>query len=84
MTSLDGNAVAGQLQDVFGADMTTAVGTCATCGAVGFVAEFEVYIRAPGAVVRCRACRSILVVLVSIRGVTCVDLRGLAVLERPR
>ena len=28
---LDGNAVAGLLQEVFAADMTTAIGSCATC-----------------------------------------------------
>ena len=30
---LDGNAVAGLLQEVFAAEMTTATGTCAGCGA---------------------------------------------------
>ena len=29
---LDGNAVAGLLQEVFAVEMTTAVGTCASCG----------------------------------------------------
>jgi Family of unknown function (DUF6510) len=32
---LDGNAVAGLLQEVFAVEMTTAVGTCARCGAAG-------------------------------------------------
>jgi hypothetical protein len=31
--------------------------------------------------VRCRGCDSVLMVLVTVREITCVDLRGLAVLE---
>jgi hypothetical protein len=77
-TVLDGNAIAGVLVDVFGAETTTATGTCGGCGATGVVAEFEVYLRAPGIVARCRRCGNALMVLVTIRGVTCVDLRGLA------
>jgi Family of unknown function (DUF6510) len=80
--ALDGNAIAGMLLDVFGAEMTTATGTCAACGATAQVAELAVYIRAPGTVVRCRMCDNVLLVLATIRGVTCVDLRGLAALER--
>ena len=82
MTSaLDGNAVAGLLVEVFGVELTTATGVCAGCGATGPLAETEVYLRAPGTVVRCRTCRKVLMVLVTVRGVTCVDLRGLASLH---
>jgi hypothetical protein len=77
MDALDGNAIAGQLVEVFGAEMTTATGVCASCGASGVVAELVVYLQAPGTVVRCRSCESVLMVLVSRREVTCVDLRGL-------
>ena len=35
MEPLDGNAIGGLLIDVFGADMTGAIGTCGTCGAHG-------------------------------------------------
>jgi hypothetical protein len=45
------------------------------------VAELVVYLRAPGTVVRCPACESVLMVFVDVRGVACVDLRGLAALE---
>ena len=48
MDTLDGNAIAGQLVEVFGAELTTATGVCAGCGASGVVAELEVYVRAPG------------------------------------
>jgi Family of unknown function (DUF6510) len=78
MDALDGNAIAGQLVEVFGAELTTATGVCASCRASGLVAELVVYLQAPGTVVRCRSCESVLMVLVNRRGVTCVDLRGLA------
>jgi hypothetical protein len=77
----DGNAIAGLLQEVFGAELTTAIGTCANCGNQGPLAETEVYRRGPGTVVRCRACHSMLMVLVTVRSTTCVDRRGLLDLE---
>jgi hypothetical protein len=80
MEALDGNAIAGQLFEVFGAEMTTARGACANCGAICYVAEVEVYLQAPGVVARCRTCGSVIMVLVTIRGVTCVDLRGFEML----
>jgi Family of unknown function (DUF6510) len=81
MEALDGNAIAGLLLDVFGAEMTTASGTCAHCRATGPLAEAVVYVRAPGTAMRCRSCGSLLMVLVTVRGCTCVDMRGFAALE---
>ena len=79
--TLDGNAIGGLLAELFGADMTTAVGTCGSCGAVTMVAELPVYLTEIGTVVRCRSCESVLMVFVSVRGMTCVDLMGLASLS---
>ncbi len=76
--ALDGNAIGGLLIEVFGTEMTTAVGTCASCGAISQVAELAVYRHALGTVVRCRNCGAVLMTFVRIRGITCVDLRGLA------
>lgn len=81
MDALDGNAIAGLLFEAFGAEMTTATGICAGCGASAQVAEFDVYLRGPGTVARCRSCRNVLLVVVTIHGINCVDLRGLATLE---
>ena len=78
---VDGNAIGGLLIEVFGAEMTTAVGTCARCRAVGQVAEMAVYRPGLGTVVRCRSCDNVLMVFVEVRGVTCVDLMGLASLS---
>jgi len=77
MAMLDGNAIAGQLREVFGVEMTTSAGVCANCGAMHQLGEQYVYLRGPGTVVRCKSCQSIVAVLVEIRGCTCVDLRGL-------
>ena len=84
MEPLDGNAIGGPLIDVFGAEMTGVIGTCGYCGDTGPVAELVVYRQAPGTVARCRACGAILMVFVKVRTMTCVDLTGMASLDRPR
>ena len=84
MEALDGNAIGGLLLEVFGAELTTATGTCDHCGAVTQVAELVVYLQAPGIVVRCRGCESVVMVISEVRGTKCVDLRGLAALEPAR
>ena len=81
MDALDGNAIAGTLEAVFGTEMTAASGACAGCGRRSMVAEFAVHLRGPGTVVRCRHCGGVVMVLVEVREVTCVDLTGLEALE---
>ena len=77
-TALDGNAIGGLLIEIFGTEMTAAVGTCGSCGTASRVAELAVYMPALGTVVRCRSCDAVLMAFVRVRGVTCVDLEGLA------
>ena len=77
---LDGNAVAGLLAEVFGADLTTAQGTCDCCGAVDAVGAVSVY-QAAGFVLRCPHCDSVLAKLVTDGSRTWVDFRGLRALE---
>jgi hypothetical protein len=81
MDALDGNAIAGLLRDVFGTEMTSAACTCGVCGETRPLAETMVYLQAPGTVVRCRSCRSLLIVITQIRDVKCVDLLGLSALD---
>jgi hypothetical protein len=81
MIALDGNAIAGDLLEVLGVDLTAATSVCAACGTSSFVAEAVVYMRGPGRVARCRSCGEVQIVLVTIRGTTCVDLRGIAGLQ---
>lgn len=83
LDAVDGNAIAGLLHEVFGTEMTTAVGTCASCGSRRPVAEFLVYRRCPGTVARCRDCLSLLLVVTTRRTMNCVDLTGLTALPIP-
>ena len=56
MTRLDGNAIGGELFDIFGEEMTAATGTCASCGSTRPLGELAVYRQAPGIVARCTSC----------------------------
>jgi Family of unknown function (DUF6510) len=80
---LDGNAMAGLLQELFVDDVTTARGACATCGSIADVGEQHLYMypRSPGAVLRCATCESVLIVVVHARERVRFGLQGLAWLE---
>lgn len=54
--TVDGNAAAGMLWDVFGADVTALIGVCGGCGASAPFAEAVVEIDEAAAIVRCRSC----------------------------
>ena len=77
---LDGNAVAGLLQEVFAAEVTTAIGTCAGCGAVEAVGAVHVY-NAAGTVLRCPHCEAVLMKLVTDGTRIWIDVRGVRTLE---
>jgi hypothetical protein len=81
MERLDGNAIGGVLGEIFGREMTVAVGVCGSCGATGPVAELHVYLRAPGVVVRCPTCESVLLKIVQSERRTWLDLRGLRAVQ---
>ncbi len=78
---LDGNAIGGLLMSLFGTDMTTATGTCGSCGAVRQVAELAVYPPGLGHGGALPVLHRVLMVFVELHGVTCVDLEGLASLS---
>jgi Family of unknown function (DUF6510) len=77
---LDGNAVAGLLQEVFAVEMTTAIGTCASCGAAGPFGAMHVY-RGAGIVLRCPHCDNVLAKIVKSDSRVWIDSRGLRTLE---
>jgi Family of unknown function (DUF6510) len=60
---LDGNAVAGLLQEVFAVEVTTAIGSCNGCGASNPIGATHVY-RGAGIVMRCPQCDNVLVTIV--------------------
>ncbi len=80
-TSLDGNAAAGALGDLFAFDVTMAVTTCATCGDGRFVAELRAYLDAPGIVLRCASCGAAQIRVVRAGDRAWLDLRGVQALE---
>jgi len=75
MEALDGNVLAGALHEYFGREMTSTTGQCSHCGTRAVLAELSVYGSAPGAVVRCRACGDVVMVVLDIRGRVTVDQR---------
>lgn len=78
---LDGNAVAGLLGDVFAVEMTAALVSCAHCGATGAVAASQVYLQAPGVVLRCPGCTGVIMRFAQVRGRLVADLRGVGRVE---
>ena len=83
MQALDGNAIAGELFEHFGMEMTTARGSCARCGATSQIAELRVYSRAPGTVVRCPSCRDVVMVLIAIGETRRIDYQSFRLLQTP-
>jgi len=77
---LDGNAVAGLLQEVFAVEMTTAIGTCAGCGAAEPMGALHVF-RGAGVVLRCPHCHAALAKIVRSETRVWVGMPGMNVLE---
>jgi hypothetical protein len=77
---LDGNAVAGLLQEVFAVEITTAIGTCARCGTPGPVGAVHVY-RGAGIVLRCPHCGNTLAKIVKNDSRIWIDSTGIRCLE---
>jgi Zn finger protein HypA/HybF involved in hydrogenase expression len=73
---LDGNAVAGLLQQVFVAEMTTAVETCRQCGASEPIGAVQVF-RGAGITLRCPHCHNLLGAIVEGRGLISIALPGM-------
>lgn len=73
---LDGNAVAGLLQEVFAVEMTTAIATCGACGAADAIGATYVF-RGAGIVLRCRHCDNALVTIVKADPRVWIGLAGL-------
>lgn len=82
MEAVDGNAIAGELREHFGGEMTGMRGRCGHCGAGAQIAELAVYESGPGTVVRCRSCWAVVIVLVRIHEELRVDMSAFE-LARP-
>ena len=77
---LDGNAVAGLLQEIFAVEMTTTIGTCDGCGATGAVGALHVF-RGAGVVMRCPHCGNALLTIVKNEARLWIGLSGVRALQ---
>jgi DNA-directed RNA polymerase subunit RPC12/RpoP len=73
---LDGNAAAGALTEVFAVEMTAAMGECAHCGATNALGAAQLYVQAPGTVLRCPDCTGVLMMIVRAHERLHVDVSG--------
>lgn len=78
---LDGNAIGGLLLELFGREMTGATSICRSCGSADVLACADVYMQAPGTVVRCRHCEGVLMRIVRARERWWLDLGGVRSIE---
>ncbi len=83
MTHLDGNAMAGDLREIFAVDVTTARYTCAGCGHTDAVATLMLFGPEPGLVARCPQCEDVILRVVRTPDRAVLDLRGTVRLELP-
>ncbi|MET0418520.1 MAG: DUF6510 family protein [Actinoplanes sp.] len=83
MNELDGNAMAGDLREIFAFDVTAARFTCGGCGHADAVATLRVWGPAPGRVGRCPQCTDVVLRVVQAPDRIFLDLRGAVRLELP-
>jgi len=73
---VDGNAVAGQLEQIFGRDMTMTVARCAGCARDAAMGALLAFIRGPGVVLRCPACQNAIARIVETPTAIYLEARG--------
>ncbi len=78
---LDGNAVAGELEQIFGRDMTMAVARCAGCARDAELGALMAFTRGPGVVLRCPACQQGIARIVETPSAIYLEARGAAFLR---
>jgi hypothetical protein len=83
VNELDGNALAGDLREIFAMDVTAARFTCAGCGHAAEVATLRLWGPAPGRVGRCPHCADVVLRVVQAPDRIFLDLRGTVRLELP-
>lgn len=79
--TLDGNAAAGLLAEVFPFEMTMVRSWCTGCGSFEEVGAQTAYADAPGLVIRCAHCENVLIRVVHGGGRYWLDLRGVYCLQ---
>jgi len=82
--TLDANAVAGMLEVMFGTDMTAAHSRCGTCGREGEVGTLLAFTNAPGVVLRCPVCTTVLMRMVETPRGMLIEAKGFAFVRLSR
>lgn len=78
---LDGNAAAGVLYEIFSREMTVAPTECAACGRHSEIGQLLMFSHAPGMVLRCPACESVMIRISRIAEQLYLDARGATYLK---
>jgi hypothetical protein len=81
---LDGNAVAGVLQEIFALEVTASPTECEHCGYEGRVGSLLAFVQSPGLVLRCPACEHVVMRIVETPDAIYLDARGAAYLRFER
>ena len=81
---LDGNAVAGILQEIFAVEMTAGPTQCAHCGKEGELGSLLAFTHAPGIVLRCPGCREVMIRIVTTPQAIYFEARGAVYLRFER
>jgi hypothetical protein len=79
---LDGNAIAGLLEELFGGDLTDAPHRCQSCGEARPVGAHRLY-RGAGLVLRCLRCGAVALVVATLRDRHIVQFTGTWRIEIP-
>ena len=82
--TLDGNALAGVLQEIFSLEMTASPTTCSYCGFKGEVGDLLAFVCSPGLVLRCPGCKSVILRIVQTPDAFYLDARGASYLRMGR
>ncbi|WP_433295482.1 DUF6510 family protein [Actinoplanes sp. CA-030573] len=83
MRKLDGNAMAGDLREIFAVEMTEARFTCAGCGRAEAIGTLMLWGQEMGRVARCPHCDDVVLRMVRAADRVFLDLRGALRLEVP-
>jgi hypothetical protein len=81
---LDGNAAGGIFMSLFGVEMTAAPTECASCGTPHQMGALIAFTQAPGIILRCPACRQVMVRIVETPDAIYLDARGAVYLRIAR
>jgi len=81
--TLDGNAAAGVLSEIFAVEMTATPTECANCGREGEIGSLMAFTQSPGIVLRCPGCQQVMIRIVRTPKADYLDARGAVYLRFP-